>query len=433
MPTVRSVAELFAGVGGFRVGLEANGWEVVWSNQWEPGTKAQHASQCYERRFSSGTHVCEDITAVLDSLASGENRFGVPSHVDLLVGGFPCQDYSVAKTASHAHGIEGKKGVLWWQIHRFLDLVRPPLVFLENVDRLLKSPANQRGRDFSIMLSTMADLGYRVEWRVVNAADYGFPQKRRRVYIVGRLSKASNHSVEGSFDGLGHLERNGPLARALPVYPTRELGLGFADFRIDGDPVALSEGFNAGNGASPFLNAGVMVEREVWTRELRPDFHGPKRTLRDILQPEDQIPEEFYVSGDALETWRYLKGAKKEPRKHVNGSVYYYTEGAIPFPEHLDEPSRTILTGEGGVSPSRFKHLILAPNGRYRRLTPVELERLDGFAVGWTEGMPDARRAFCMGNALVVGVVERIGRELASEAKGLTRPNVGTMKACLPV
>src|SRR5690606_2367398 len=142
------VAELFAGVGGFRVGLErANvklgkpAYEVVWSNQYEPGTKRQHASEVYERRFGSDLHTNRDIADV--------QAEDVPT-VAVLVGGFPCQDYSVATTLQRSGGLMGKKGVLWWQIHRLLrDLSpRPTYVFLENVDRLLKSPASQRGRDF---------------------------------------------------------------------------------------------------------------------------------------------------------------------------------------------------------------------------------------------------------------------------------------------
>lgn len=101
----------------------------------------------------------------------------------MVVGGFPCQDRSVAKPLSQAGGIEGKKGVLWWDIYRFLYLKEPGYVLLENVDRLLKSLASQRGRDSAIMLSCSADLGYSVEWRVVNSAEYGAPQRRKRVYI----------------------------------------------------------------------------------------------------------------------------------------------------------------------------------------------------------------------------------------------------------
>ena len=207
-PPCRTV-ELFAGVGGFRVGLRTSGWQVVWANQWEPGARVQHAFDCYVGHFRRGEHVCEDIEVVLDQVEAGDRE--IPDH-ELLVGGFPCQDYSVARTLNQAHGLEGKKGVLWWQIHRLLRLKRPPFFFLENVDRLLKSPASQRGRDFAVMLATLAELGYEVEWRMANAADYGFPQKRRRTYIVGRLAGAAPRDPA---EVLFH----GTLGRALPMAP----------------------------------------------------------------------------------------------------------------------------------------------------------------------------------------------------------------------
>ena len=172
------VVELFAGVGGFRLGLEKIGFDVVWSNQWEPSTKKQHASMVYEARFGEKNHSNEDIALV----SSDE----IPDH-DLLCGGFPCQDYSVATTLNNSKGLKGKKGVLWWSIFKILEEKknkRPKYLFLENVDRLLKSPSDQRGRDFAVMLASLDELDYVVEWRVINAADYGMPQRRRRVFIL---------------------------------------------------------------------------------------------------------------------------------------------------------------------------------------------------------------------------------------------------------
>ncbi|HPK29149.1 MAG TPA: DNA (cytosine-5-)-methyltransferase, partial [Bacilli bacterium] len=184
----KTVVELFAGVGGFRVGLnnitaidetgkaiEHKTFDFVWANQWEPSTKAQHAFDCYNLRFPSKTENSNvDISKV--------DKNTIPNHT-LLCGGFPCQDYSVARSLSGAQGIEGKKGVLWWQINDILTVKRPPFVLLENVDRLIKSPAKQRGRDLGVMLRCFYDLGYALEWRVINAADYGHPQRRRRVFI----------------------------------------------------------------------------------------------------------------------------------------------------------------------------------------------------------------------------------------------------------
>lgn len=415
---IGQVVELFAGVGGFRLGVERAGWQVVWGNQWEPSTKKQHAFDCYARNFTTGEHACEDIAEILDQAEAG--GYALPDH-DMLVGGFPCQDYSVAKTLSHAHGIEGKKGVLWWQIHRLLEMKRPPLVLLENVDRLLKSPASQRGRDFAIMLSSLSALGYFVEWRVVNAADYGFPQKRRRVFIVGRHLDAFPDPRRG----LEVILSTGVLARAFPVKPDHSSNDTLFDpphLRLSADLVELTETFGGRPPEGPFHNAGVMAQRDTWTVRVAPDFSGPRRTLGDVLQPLSDVPEDLFVPEEQLETWKYLKGAKKEERtKGSTGFKYTYAEGPLPFPDKLDQPARTMVTGEGGPSPSRFKHIIQTEDGRYRRLTPIEMERLNGFPDDWTAGMPPSRRAFCMGNALVVGVVERIATVLATDYAAIRR------------
>lgn len=402
------VVELFAGVGGFRIGLERAGYEVVWANQWEPGTRTQHAFDCYTARFDTGEHVCADIHEIMDEAEAGQHD--IPDH-ELLVGGYPCNDYSVAKTLNQAVGIVGRKGVLWWEIHRLLTLKRPPYLFLENVDRLLKSPARQRGRDFAVMLATLSDLGYDVEWRVVNAADYGFSQKRRRVFIVGRLAAEQPRDPD-------EVIRGGVLGRALPIRPGTAVRPD-GHFRIEGHPAEVSEGFGAAKGPSPFRNAGYMSHRRVWTVDVQADWAGPRQTLGDILEPQSDVPAAYFVPAEELPRWQYLKGAKREQRIHKGSDTpYFYVEGPIPYPDPTDRPSRTILTGEGGRTPSRFKHLIQTEDGRFRRLTPRELERLNGFPDDWTAtGMSDGQRAFMMGNALVVGLVERIGRELMQEIR----------------
>lgn len=429
--TVGTVVELFAGVGGFRLGLEgrpdafrrpgdsSGPWRVIYANQWEPSTKAQHAFDCYCSRFSEGIHDNRDVATV--------PTFEIPDH-DLLVGGFPCQDYSVAKPLHQAQGIQGRKGVLWWEIHRILKDKRPRFVLLENVDRLLKSPASQRGRDFAIILATMSDLGYRVEWRVVNAAEYGFPQRRRRVFIVGQ--HVGPQSGSNGFDGFSWITSKGILAQALPATAPNGVATHPRDFSIVGAAHEVSEEF--GPAVGEFLNAGVMLGRDVWTRKVAPTYDGEPATLGSVLVHDAIVPEQFFIPesklGDpenpAPGTWRYLKGSKSEERRHAgSGTAYRYTEGALPFPDPVDDrASRTILTGEGGTAPSRFKHVVHAADGRFRRLTPVELERLNGFPDGWTEGLSDGKRAFCMGNALVVGVVERIGRVLADELTRVKAP-----------
>ena len=403
------MVELFAGVGGFRLGLEPHGWETVWANQWEPSTKAQHAADCYEAHFGPESVHNEDINVVVDRM-DREGWRNFPTH-DLLVGGFPCQDYSVAKVRSQAHGIVGKKGVLWWAIHRILEEKRPRLVFLENVDRLLKSPASQRGRDFAIILACFAELGYLVEWRVVNAADYGFPQRRRRVFLIAHhVGDEPEPDWRGA---IAWMSEDGALARSLPIESPAASDIAPPDLKLEGDLKEITDSFGVGNAITPFLAGGVMWRRAVWTHSVKVQHDGERQVLRNVLEDEEKVPDSFLIPIEQLSRWIYLKGPKDIPRVAKNGHEYMYSEGGIAFPDPIDQPSRTILTGEGGVTPSRFKHVVETESGRLRRLMPIELERLNGFPDDWTKtGMSDGRRAFMMGNALVVGLVDHIGREL---------------------
>jgi DNA (cytosine-5)-methyltransferase 1 len=398
---VGTVAELFAGVGGFRIGLAAAGFKTIFSNQWEPSTKIQHASDVYVANFGSEGHSNEDI-ATVDALPE----------VDLLVGGFPCQDYSVAKSLNSSKGLEGKKGVLWWEILRLVNQAKPKFIFLENVDRLLKSPSTQRGRDFAIMLKTLGSEGYSVEWRVVSASDYGFPQRRIRVFIVATRDGAELNNPRE------FVTRSGVLARALPV---SDITAEESVFPLDDEADVISQNFNLGSAKSPFLNAGVFFDGKVHTYKTLSAFSGERKTLGDIVLTAAEVAEEYYVDADRVAEWEYLKGAKTIKRTHKgSGTVYNYAEGKMAFPDLLTNPSRTILTGEGGTSPSRFKHIIKTRDG-FRRLTPTELERLNGFPDGWTavgadgKQISDVRRAFFMGNALVVGLIERVGTVLAKD------------------
>lgn len=407
--------ELFAGVGGFRLGLERADWTVAWSNQWEPGTRVQHASTCYRKHFASGEHVNRDIAEVVDAFRIGELK--LPSH-SLLTAGFPCQDYSVAKSASIASGIEGRKGVLWWDIHKLLSLLvermeAPEYLLLENVDRLLKSPRDRRGRDFAIMIASLNDLGYEVEWRVINAADYGGAQRRRRVFIVGRRHPIASHPLVA-------IQQTGVFARAFATAETPPPLLTDRDFELPGRLEDLTQSFGVGIGATPFLNGGVARERAVWTRELRPAVEQPERTLRGVLVDAAYVPAEYIIPTEQVDLWKDLKGAKKRQRFHSSGTPYMYVEGSMAFPDSLEKPARTLTTGEGGTSPSRFKHVIEFEPERFRRLLPVELERLNGFPDGWTDiGISDGRRAFLMGNALVVELVERLGVVLREDLLAL--------------
>jgi len=436
------VAELFAGVGGFRIGLEGyhgksassefdqtlkSNYEVVWSNQWEPSTKMQHASLVYEAKFSEKHHSNEDLNEVVT-----RDVEEIPDH-DLLVGGFPCQDYSVATTLSNSKGLKGKKGVLWWSIHKILESKKkkPKYLFLENVDRLLKSPAKQRGRDFAVMLQSLNDLGYAVEWRVINAAEYGMPQRRRRIFFIGYHKSTKTYKNIVKAKTKEWLTKTGTIAKAFPVDETDFI----REVELEGDLVDITNNFNVGGKLSPFLNSGMLIKGKVYTAKTTPIYKGKRIVLGDVLQ-NGEVTEEYFIKDKILknpkvilnkdgseriitteiEMWDYLKGAKAEKRITSEGFEYNYSEGRMIYPDALDNASRTIITGEGGKSPSRFKHVVEGKRGP-RRLTPVELERLNMFPDEHTklEGVTDTKRAFFMGNALVVGVIEKIGIELYNQ------------------
>lgn len=410
------IVELFAGVGGFRLGLEAASnkkttYETVWASQWEPSTKKQHAAEVYAARFGAESVCAENIESVI------EQKFNVIPDHDMLVGGFPCQDYSVASTLKRSKGLVGKKGVLFWSIYNILKLKgdkAPDFLFLENVDRLLKSPAKQRGKDFAVMLSALSDLGYAIEWRVVNAADYGFPQRRRRVFILGYKKGTKLYDrINKTQDKVEWLTKKGVLSDAFPIEDERPM---HKEFEIKGTQVEITNEFSKhGPTISPFDNSGVMIGRSVTTAHVLPSYDGPRTNLGDILVDEKNVPEEFFIPKSKMAEWIYLKGAKKIERKTTTGHTYFFSEGAMTFPDALDKPSRTIITGEGGAGASRFKHVILTPSGRYRRLVPLELERLDMFPDNHTklEGVSDGKRAFIAGNALVVGAIQKVGESLS--------------------
>ena len=460
MPMPLRVAELFAGVGGFRIGLEGppgnlnDNFKIVFANQWEPSTKRQHASEIYVVRWDLTPHSDQPLSFndtesdelfVNDDIASVHTD-DIPDH-DLLVGGFPCQDYSVAKTLDKAAGLQGKKGVLWWEIYRILKHKKPSHVLLENVDRLIKSPVRQRGRDFAVMLSCFSDLGYAVEWRVINAAEYGFPQRRRRIFIFAHLEGTKIHKkMTNSRNVMDWIYKDGLFAKSFPILGSGKMMLKEHILKYEKSDLAdLSDNFNI-NGLpgnkSPFENSGLMFGNRYWTERTVPEHSGEKMVLSDVLQVPSKINIEYIISLESLSKakgWRYLKGAKKELRQGRDGFTYNYNEGGMIFPDSLDRPSRTIITGEGGSSPSRFKHVVkFRPTKRQkqelkldsdahddmrtmlslkksewvRRLVPIELERLNQFPDNHTAGATDTKRAFFMGNALVIGVVELLGKEL---------------------
>ena len=405
----KTAIELFAGVGGFRVGLnhiekfdengkaiENGNFKFLWANQWEPSTKVQHAFNCYNHRFgcSSSENSNQDISLV--------DKKTIPNHT-LLTGGFPCQDYSVAHSLSKEKGIEGKKGVLWWQIRDILITKKTPFVFLENVDRLIKSPAKQRGRDFGIMLRCLTDLGYAVEWRVINAAEYGLPQRRRRTYIFAYRKNTNFYKQISKLDPKKVLFKEGIFAKSFPIN-SDNCSIKSKNLMEYPDVVDVSNNFSF-----LFENTGFMIDGIVYTSKTLAILESPI-LLKDIV--DGNVDEHFYLNDEKVDKYKYLRGSKKIPRIDKNGHKYTYSEGSMSEYDCLNLPGRTMLTSEGSVN--RSTHIIKDPiTNKLRNLTPIECERLNQFPDNWTNyEMPEKRRYFMMGNALVCGIIKRLGFEI---------------------
>lgn len=415
------VLELFAGVGGFRVGLEHSNnelFETKWANQWEPSRKSQDAFEVYNYKFPDSENLNINIEEISDEMFEGMDA-------DLIVGGFPCQDYSVARSKKHEMGIEGKKGVLFWEIIRATSLIKPNFLILENVDRLLKSPSKQRGRDFAIMLSSFNNLGYSVEWRVINAAEYGRSQRRRRVFFFvyrndtpfgkqmdDRFEENQEASIDTRYDD--YIFREGLFARQFPIkqvaYKNRQ-----ASYELSNDIVEISDTFTG-----KVFNTGVMRHGRYFTIDTEPTGQEAPITLGQIIQPSSEVDEKYYLTDEQkIQKFEYLRGPKKIERTTSEGHMYTFAEGGMSPYDDLDLPGRTMLTSEGSVN--RSTHL-LKINGRYRLLTPIEAERLQDFPDDWTKykklvtgevvEVSDRMRMFFMGNALVTEIVKRIGDEL---------------------
>ena len=413
-----NVLELFAGVGGFRIGLEnANPdyFRTLWSNQWEPSRKSQDAFEVYNYHFPDSENINISIADITDEQFAEMDA-------EMIVGGFPCQDYSVARSKKNEQGIEGQKGVLFWEIIRATRIIRPRFLILENVDRLLKAPSKQRGRDFAIMLTAFNNLGYSVEWRVINAADYGRSQRRRRVFFfIYRNDIPFAHQMDQRFEEQeqvfdenrydDYIFHEGLFATQFPIMNT-PVKKRHVYYELPEDIVEVSDNFSG-----TVWNTGVMRHGRYYSIDTAPNYDGEPITLGEILQNEEEVPEKFFITDPAkLEKFQYLRGPKRIERTSADGHTYIYSEGGMSPTDDLNLPGRTMLTSEGTVNRStHFLHV----NGRYRLITPVEAERLQDFPDNWTalkrlsDGtvteVSDKMRMFFMGNALVTDIVRKIG------------------------
>ena len=274
------------------------------------------------------------------------------------------------------------------------------------------------------MLRTLLDNGYSVEWRVINAAEYGFPQKRRRVFIFAYHKSTNYFRKMDKINPVDLIYDEGIFARNFPIKKNiieevqnklvPEYSEGIADehgtCKISKDKfediVEISDNF-----AFHFYNSGLMHNGNIFTFKTEPVECKTITTLGDILE-KGEVDEKYFLLDEKLEKWKYLKGSKKVPRKRPNGETYYFSEGKLSFPDRLDVPARTMLTSESTTN--RSSHVVKdIKTGNLRTLTPIETERIQMFPDNWTNvkspAMTERRRYFMMGNALVVGLVEKLG------------------------
>ena len=262
------------------------------------------------------------------------------------------------------------------------------------------------------MLRAFADLGYGVDWRVINPADYGWCQRRKRVFLFVYRKDTDYFKQQQTLEDFG-VGSSGIFESThetkAEIVKDRTLS-----FTLPEDIIEVSDSFS-----TQFWNTGGMIEGKVVTKELEPYYDGASLVLRDVLEHPSDLSDSLYLSEDKVDKFHYLRGAKKFERTNSEGFTYTYSEGEMSLVDSADLPSRTLLTSEGAIS--RTTHLVEDSKG-YRLLTALETERLQGFPDNWTKiklskgkevVVSNTRRKFFMGNALVIEVVETLGKYIA--------------------
>jgi DNA (cytosine-5)-methyltransferase 1 len=372
------VGSLFAGIGGFDLGLEMAGMESAWQSEIESG--------CLEVLVnhwpSVGRH--GDVQQI--------NGSKLPA-VDLICGGFPCQDLSVAGRRS---GLAGERSGLWFEFHRILEEHRPAWVVIENVPGLLSSNG---GRDFAIILRGLVELGYGPAWRILDAQHFGVPQRRRRLFIVGHLGDYRAAEVLFEPESLrGDIAEGGETREEIAgTLESRTDGGGFpgTDGAIAGHVVAFPDpayAVSAGQGGSKhgsgrhnqdtFVVAGAVTGAESHNGNSNPIAENLviAAPLRSRSHPNSNMPGRGGEDDENLIVWNEEQITSPEHRTRLDGKP------------HINAGGRMMI----GV----------------RRLTPTEVERLQGFPDGWTNDQSDSQRYRMLGNAICVPVTKWLGERI---------------------
>ena len=372
--------DLFAGIGGFRHGLqkvatESKGssdsesgasqhgqcaFNCAWSNEWD-----KYASQIYKKHY--GECDTRDIRTV--------NTKDIPDH-DLLCAGFPCQSFSIA---GKRLGFEDTRGTMFFEIARIIRDIRPRYFLLENVKGLL---SHDEGKTFQTILGVLSDLGYEYQWQVLNSKNFGVPQNRERVFIVGHLRETSRPEVLpiGESYSISHQTKYAEQAGRSRISSTIDARYG-----------------SLRNSGETYLHyiGGIKGKRDMWLKDNKQNSRNFSQGQR--VYSSDGIASTIAGNAGGLggKTGLYAIPVLTPDRmeKRQNGRRF----------KNDGDPAFTLT--------SQDKHGVY-DGLSIRRLTPVECERLQGFPDNWTEGISDTQRYKCLGNAVTTLVIAEIGRKL---------------------
>jgi DNA (cytosine-5)-methyltransferase 1 len=353
---------MFTGVGGFELGIGNKG-ECIGFSEID-----KYANQLLSNKFPEVRNY-GDATKI--------NPSELPDF-DMLCGGFPCQSFSIA---GKRRGFQDTRGTMFFHIARILEVKRPKIVFLENVKGLLN---HDEGKTFKVIIQTLSELGYDVQWMVLNSKFFGVPQNRERVFIIGSLRGQSRPEIlpfremckntnesNGQGNDTAHCLQVGDKARGSYIKGDSQ---GMRVYDTNGTSSTL-----AGNAGGLGGKTGLYITQQI------------NRKTRDLNK--------------AIKVGRLIANQENKP---VQIDLMHLLHGEIrPLSTYIpqNEDARCVQAGEP-------KEILIEPSMKIRRLTPTECERLQGFPDGWTEGFSDTQRYKMMGNAVTVNVIKAIAKKL---------------------
>lgn len=373
--------DLFAGIGGFRLGMESAGHECVGFCEIDKYARASYKAI----HNTEGEIELHDITRVTDESI---RRFG---SVDVICGGFPCQAFSIA---GHRRGFEDTRGTLFFEICRFASILRPKYLFLENVRGLLN---HDGGATFETIIRTLDELGYDVEWQVLNSKDFGVPQNRERVFIIGHLRGERTRNV---FPISGESEQSDHQPPKIEIIGNAK------------NPNGTSQG----TGSVVYDSNGL-----IGTLCAR-DYKEPKQVAIPVLTPDRvnkrQNGRRFKTDVEPMFT---LTAQDRHGMLVKEATSQGYAEAEVGDSVNLSHPNSKTRRGRVGKKIANTLLIgesqgVVEPDFRIRKLTPRECWRLQGFP-DWAfdkaqEVNSNSQLYKQAGNSVTVNVITAIAKEL---------------------